>query len=58
MHAEYKRYSTTQFIADKKNQLLGFSYPHWFTMHGQPHIRFTQLMFLIVKYVKTMLKTT
>jgi len=28
MHAEYKRYSTTQFIADKKNQLLGFSYPH------------------------------
>ena len=20
--------------------LVGFSYPHWITMHGQPHIRF------------------
>ena len=25
----------------KKWHLVGFSYPHWITMHGQPHIRFT-----------------
>jgi hypothetical protein len=24
----------------KKWHLVGFSYPHWITMHGQPHIRF------------------
>ena len=24
----------------KKRHLVGFSYPHWITMHGQPHIRF------------------
>jgi len=23
----------------KKWHLVGFSYPHWITMHGQPHIR-------------------
>ena len=23
--------------------LVGFSYPHWITMHGQPHIRFTSM---------------
>ena len=22
--------------------LVGFSYPHWITMHGQPHIRFAE----------------
>jgi hypothetical protein len=26
----------------KKWHLVGFSYPHWITMHGQPHIRFTK----------------
>jgi hypothetical protein len=24
----------------KKWHLVGFSYPHWITMHGQPHIKF------------------
>ena len=29
-----------EFCVDKKNQLdVTFSYPHWITMHGQPHIR-------------------
>ena len=23
--------------------LVGFSYPHWITVHGQPHIRFSSL---------------
>ena len=28
----------------KKLHLVGFSYPHWITMHGQPHIRLTRLV--------------
>jgi len=28
----------------KKWHLVGFSYPHWITMHGQPHIRFTETL--------------
>jgi len=27
----------------KKLHLVGFSYPHWIAMHGQPHIGFTDL---------------
>ena len=27
-----------------KWHVVGFSYPHWITMHGEPHIRFTQLL--------------
>jgi hypothetical protein len=29
----------------KKWHLVGFSYPHWITMHGQPHIRFIFVFF-------------
>ena len=28
----------------QKWHLVGFSYPHWITMHGQPHIKFTRSM--------------
>ena len=27
----------------RKWHLVGFSYPHWITMHGQPHIRFLNM---------------
>ena len=29
----------------KKWHLVGFSYPHWITTHGHPHIRFTRIPF-------------
>ena len=28
----------------KKWHLVGFSYPHWITMHGQPHIRYILIL--------------
>ena len=34
----------------KKWHLVGFSYPHWITMHGQPHIRFGNVS-LFLRYL-------
>jgi hypothetical protein len=35
----------------KKGHLVGFSYPHWITMHGQPHIWKYYYSFLAMKRI-------
>ena len=36
----------------KKWHLVGFSYPHWITMHGQPHIRLVLTVLMASKFLK------